>query len=212
LAKGFFQRRIIKYRIIAEPAFTGRRLGIPMIDLRPYLEEELDMHNSRQSFSTRERLLSGGRDADNMVIWFTGSEDDILPRVMQALAVLDAYLTTGERPAAFADACWDATGNPIAAGAGVWDGVLDDNAPGICTQTYPLHSSSRMVAGDGYAGDMFKCRRMPVDDAIAAGLYGAVAFTAAERAQLDAIFPDGVCDYSKPDLGKPRWLVRGHGH
>src|SRR5204862_7310352 len=62
--------------------FTGG-LDIPVIDLRQYLEPELDMHHSRQSFSARARLQShpegrgdeDGRDdrggnGDKQVIWF----------------------------------------------------------------------------------------------------------------------------------------------
>jgi hypothetical protein len=202
----------MKAAYLSGHVFSGKRLDIPMVDLRPYLENELNMHNSRQSFSTRQRLLNGGGRADNMVIWFTGSEDDIAARIMDAMAVLDSYLTSGEKPPGFVDGCWDASGNPIAFGSGVWDGVLDDNPAGACTQTYPLHSSSRMVAGDTIAGDMFECQLMSADDAIDAGLYGSVTFDAAERALLDAIFPDGVCDYSKPDRGKPRRLGRGPRH
>ena len=40
--------------------------------------------------------------------------------------------------------------------------------------------------------------------AIARGLYGDWHPTAAERARLEQIFPNGVCDYTKPDRGRPR--------
>ena len=32
-------------------------IDIPLIDWRHYLEEELDMHNSHQSFASRQRML-----------------------------------------------------------------------------------------------------------------------------------------------------------
>ena len=44
-----------------------------MIDWRNYLEGELDMHNSHQSFATRQRLLNYDGDASNQVVWFTDS-------------------------------------------------------------------------------------------------------------------------------------------
>ena len=44
--------------------------------------------------------------------------------------------------------------------------------------------------------------------ALAHGLYGTWTPTDAELARLDAIFPDGVCDYSKGDAGEPNGLDR----
>ena len=192
--------------------FTGR-IHIPLVDLRPYLEPELNMHNARQSFSARARMQRVQSDR-KQVIWFTGSEADVPARVMDALSVLDSWFATGERPPGFVDKCTDAAGNLIAAGAQVWDGILDRRPPGACTTAYPLRSSSRMVAGDGMAGDMFKCALKPVAVALADGTYGATAFTPDQIAQLEAIFPDGVCDYAQPDQGKPRGRqhgVRGDG-
>jgi hypothetical protein len=43
----------------------------------------------------------------------------------------------------------------------------------------------------------------PVERALAHGLYGSWEPTAEERARLHAIFPSGVCDYSKPDQMLP---------
>ncbi len=187
-------------------------IDIPLVDLRPYLEEELNMHNSRQSFSARERMRGRDDDADNQVVWFTGSEADVPARIVDALGVLDAWLTTGRRPAGFVDKCTDAAGNLIAAGDHVWDGILDRRPAGACTTAYPIKSSPRIVAGDGLGGDLFKCALKPLELALADGTYGDVGFTAGEVAQLAAIFPDGVCDYTKPDQGKPPERRRGGGH
>ncbi|MGH3142567.1 MAG: DUF6351 family protein, partial [Gaiellales bacterium] len=50
--------------------FDGK-IDIPIIDWRHYLDAELDMHNARQSFAARSRLLEHDGDASNQVIWFT---------------------------------------------------------------------------------------------------------------------------------------------
>ena len=50
--------------------FTGD-IDIPIIDWRHYLEDELDMHNSHQSFASRQRMLDHDGNAGNQVIWFT---------------------------------------------------------------------------------------------------------------------------------------------
>ncbi|SFV07229.1 DUF6351 family protein [Pseudoduganella namucuonensis] len=185
--------------------FTGQRLGIPLIDLRPYLEAELNMHNSRQSFSVRARLLeANAAEAKNQVIWFTRADTDLANAVVEALSVLDRRLSDGAAPAEFTDRCVDAKGAVIASGPNVWDGILNKAPPGACAKAYPIYTSPRMVAGESIKGDIFKCALKPVAAALADGTYPAtVRFTAQQQAWLHRIFPQGVCDYSKGDVGRP---------
>lgn len=185
--------------------FSGQRLDMPIIDLRPYLEPELNMHNTRQSFSARARLLGANpQAASNQVIWFTGSDASMLSVVPEALAVIDRALSSGSKPREFVDKCVDASGAAIASGPAVWDGILDNKAPGACTLAYPIFSSARMVAGDSIKGDIFKCALKPVASALNDGTYpSALQFTEAEKAWLHRIFPDGVCDFTQPDQGRP---------
>ena len=65
-----------------------------------------------------------------------------------------------------------------------------------------MYSTSRIVAGAPITGTVFKCALQPLDDAIAAGLYGDVTFTPEQKAQLATVFPDGVCDYTQGEAGK----------
>lgn len=184
--------------------FTGARLGIPMIDLRPYLEPELNMHNARQSFSVRARLQQANpAEVKNQVVWFTQTDPDLVRAVLRAVDVMDRYLTTKTAPAEFADTCFGAQGAVLASGPDAWSGILDARAPGACTRAYPVHGSPRMVAGDSIRGDVFKCALKPVAAALADGTYGAVHFSAQQQAWLERIFPQGVCDYSKGDAGRP---------
>lgn len=183
--------------------FTGQRLGIPMVDLRPYLEPELNMHNARQSFSVRARLQGANpAEAKHQVIWFTRTDKDLAGPVMSALAVVERYLSSGKAPAEFVDKCLHADGTTLAAGASVWDGVLNNKAPGACTKAFPIYSSPRMEAGGSIKGDVFKCTLKPLDEALADGTYSAsVRFTAEQQARLKRIFPSGVCaaeDNKKP--------------
>jgi hypothetical protein len=193
--------------------FTGE-FDLPVIDWRHYLEERLDMHNSHQSFATRARLRAAGRTG-NQVIWFTDARPaPAVDQQPEALAVMDQWLTnlrahpgrgvTGNRPALAVDRCFATDGRQLAAGPHVWDGVLDDRAPGACTAAFPLHGTSRTVAGGPLAGGVYACARQPVARAIARGLYGQWRPNAAERARLEQIFPTGVCDYRKGDAARPR--------
>lgn len=181
--------------------FSGRRLDIPMIDLRAYLEPELNMHNSRQSFAARARLQDrGARAANKQVIWFTGSNAVLADSAVDALRVMDLYLSHAAAPPEFVDKCVDASGAAIASGPGVWNGILDRQPAGACTIAFPIFSSPRMVAGESIKGDRFKCALKPVAVALADGTYPAPAlFTEQQRAWLNRIFPEGVCDYARPD-------------
>jgi hypothetical protein len=177
--------------------FSGKRLGIPMIDLRPYREAELDMHNARQPFSVRARLLAANpAEAKRQVIWFAKPDTDLAGQVMSALRVLDAYLSSGRAPAEFADRCVDSAGAVIASGPDAWGGILDGGKAGACTQAFPIHSSPRMVAGESIRGDTFKCKLRPLNAAFDDGTYGPVRFSDAQKAWLSRIFPQGVCDYN----------------
>ena len=59
------------------------------------------------------------------------------------------------------------------------------------------------MAGGPFEGGVFKCGLQSVDAAIAAGVYGSWVPSAADRDRLMQIFPEGVCDWSQPDVGRP---------
>lgn len=194
----------------------GGRLDVPAIDHRQYMERELDMHNAHQSFAVRERVRQKMGDSDNLVIWFTDTIPNT-PKASQtfdALAVMDQWLmniranpragVAANKPPLAVDACYDRNGQLMQAGDGVWDGILDRNAAGACTQAFPLYGTSRIVAGAPIEGGIYRCALKPVDVAVADGTYGPWTPNATELAQLKAIFPDGVCDYSRPDRARPR--------
>jgi hypothetical protein len=193
--------------------FRGK-IDIPIIDWRHYLEEALDMHHSHQSFATRQRMLNYDGDASNQVIWFTdGRPVRASDQTPMALEVMDRWMrniaahpergVVGNKPAEAVDSCFRTDGSLLARGDGVWNGILDDRPAGACTQAFPLHETSRIVSGGPIEGGVFKCALQSVDAAIAGGLYGAWQPSEAEVARLEQIFPTGVCDYRKRDLGLP---------
>jgi len=189
-------------------------LDIPVIDWRHYLEGQLDMHNSHQSFASRGRLQAYDGNSDNQVIWFTdvgaGPEFDQTP---EAFLVMDEWMmnilanpdagVAGNKPARAVDRCFDAAGNEIAAGDGVWAGILDDEPLGECAEQFPVYGTSRIVAGGPFKGSIFKCQLKPVAQAVADGDYGVWSPSPMEQLMLGSIFPDGVCDFSQPDVGLP---------
>ena len=78
----------------------------------------------------------------------------------------------------------------------------------MCQQLYPAFATPRQVAGAPLANDIVKCQLKPIDWSD----YG-VSFTVEERSRLQEIFPNGVCDWSKPDVYQEQlagtWLSVG---
>lgn len=194
--------------------FHGDSGGIPIIDWRPYLEHELDMHNVHQSFVVRQRMEDFAGHADNQVIWFTDARpEEDFSHVPLALEVIEDWMANiranpdqsvaDNRPALARDSCFATDGTLIARGDDVWDGALDDAPAGACTSEFPIYTTSRIVAGAPTEGDVFKCGLKPVATALSDGTYGDWEPDGDQIARLNAIFPDGVCDYSQPDQGRP---------
>ena len=189
-------------------------IDIPVIDWRHYLEAALDMHNSHQSFASRQRIRDFQGHSDNQVIWFTDAVPAPLSdQTPEALEVMDEWMmnilenpslgAAGNKPERAVDRCFNTFGSEIAAGDDVWGGILDDGMLGTCAAQFPVYGTSRIVAGGPFKGSIFKCELKAVGKAIADGDYGDWEPTPAEQAMLHQIFPSGVCDFSEPDAGLP---------
>ena len=94
------------------------------------------------------------------------------------------------KPATAKDACWDSAGLKFEEAA-----TLDPVSQ--CNKLYPNYANPRIAAGGPRAGDILKCQLKPVTTADYK-----VALTASELARLNAIFPAGVCDWSKPGVNQ----------
>jgi Tannase-like family of unknown function (DUF6351) len=180
-------------------------IDIPVIDWRHYLEHRLDMHHSHQSFATRKRMLNLDGDASNQVIWFTDARPGApqFDQTPMAFEVIDEWLTTGAKPARAVDSCFATDGSLLSSGADAWAGILDSRPAGACTQAFPLFATSRIVSGGPIEGSIFKCALKPVTTALADATYAPWSPSTADVSRLQQIFPTGVCDYSKPDVGRP---------
>ncbi len=188
--------------------FLGE-LSMPVIDFRHYLEPDLDMHHSLQSFSIRLRMLREQGHADNQIIWF--ADPPFVP-LSDAINVLEQWLENMQsdaglsvadaRPTDATDRCYRDTGQLFASGDAVWDGVWNRKRDGVCMTKYPIYSNPRIEAGDDYVGDILKCHLQSVDDAIANDLYAPVDVSAHHN-DLQRVFPTGVCDYSRGDAARP---------
>ncbi|REL28110.1 hypothetical protein DXX93_17100 [Thalassotalea euphylliae] len=184
-------------------------IDLPIIDVRHYLEDELDMHHMSASFVTRLRITQALGHARHQIIWV--ADKNYQPEV-RAFAAMDRWLQQRRanpelsawqtKPADIVDACFDHQGQVIASGDKVWHGNWNQQTAGACAQHFESFSNSRIAAGGPWAGNIFRCKLMPVEQAIAQGVYGDIDMQP-HLTKLNAIFPTGVCDYRYPDQARP---------
>ncbi|TAM12488.1 MAG: hypothetical protein EPN72_13030 [Nevskiaceae bacterium] len=75
-------------------------------------------------------------------------------------------------------------------------GTVDTLDPAVVS----IYRTPRMVAGDAITTDANKCQLKPLDRGDPA--YGNVTFADAQWQALQSVFPDGVCDFSKPGVSQ----------
>ncbi|WP_157220799.1 DUF6351 family protein [Flavisphingomonas formosensis] len=180
---------------------SGGLQAIPIIDLRMYTETNPDLHNRLGSFVTRARLRAHG-DLSNFVIYtFPASAMESVNG--QALDDMQAWLNRIDADrsdiarsvkirrnrGALTDTCWDSDGVPFAEPA-------DPTASNRCNGLYPVHANPRIAAGMPTRLDVLKCAMKPIDPA-----EYRQPLTDAQLSRLRAIFPSGICDFSKPGIG-----------
>lgn len=192
---------------------------VPIIDDRGYLDDIGNFHASVYSFVTRERLLRDNGHADNYILRRHNRdmslEEENLELMDQWLANIHADLSNvsmlekivNAKPANLQNDCFAANGERIVDDPQFDRQSLFDNSAGPCNSLYPPHAGLRLVAGGPLANDVLKCQLKDID-------YEeyAVSFNAEEKARLEAIFPDGVCDWDRPGVhqqSNQTWLSFG---
>ncbi|MCB1669851.1 MAG: hypothetical protein KDI29_01935 [Pseudomonadales bacterium] len=181
----------------------------PIIDYRSYTDhrEGGDIHMIVHQFSTRQRLIEANGHADNHVmnvggLWgFTEEEPDLgdLFRAMdQWLMAVQAnhndvdkaIKVVNAKPYQLTDNCWDYSGSER---ENLHEQLSVHNT-GRCGELYPVYLTPRHVAGAPLANATVSCRLKPLDRTDYT-----VEFSDQQLAELDQVFPTGVCDWSRPD-------------
>jgi hypothetical protein len=175
----------------------------PIVQYRSYSDHLKDLHDRYRDLVLRERLIRTNGDATNHVIWMNtlNTKMDIDDLALDAITRwLDAITADPEplshakiarlRPADVTDAYWDAQAVKHPATAN-WDPTTPMNT------LMPFHTDPLIQAGGPKTGDVLKCRLKAIDFRA----YKA-AFSAEQQARMRSIFPEGVCDYSKPGVGQ----------
>jgi hypothetical protein len=175
---------------------------VPIIDVRPYRDKlpRGDNHLKYHSYSLRARLeRANGTSANDVMVVGPAT----LSKDMENYAIdkMDQWLTnissdtSGDplskkiiraKPSDLTDSCWTASGERIV--------ETQTFSGGKCNQLYPTAPSPRMVAGETVLGNsILKCQLRPIDPADYK-----VGMPTAQLTKLKTIFPQGVCDWSKP--------------
>jgi hypothetical protein len=190
---------------------SGDNLSLPIIDTRGYTDQIADIHTRIRTFAFLDRLLKANGTTANEVNWLTGggnapdlagmalrAHDEWLERILADTSTRPyAEKVIKNRPVALADACWF--------GGVKYEEPFTLDPDSTCNQLMPIFATTRIAAGAAIAGDDLKCQLRDID-------YSdyEVAFTPDEQLRLTAIFPSGVCDWSKPGVAKRKpktWLT-----
>ncbi len=196
----------------------GGSLGsIPIIDARNYRDPWGDVHDRFRSFSMRARLIAANGHADNHVILtLPNGRYQLAPgsppsagynfQLNRSLGLMSQWLdnvaadhspgsvslkVVRNKPAELVDSCWSKEGNKIE--------EQQQYHGGQCNPLYPNHGDPRIASGAPLASDILKCRLKPVDP----NDYSP-PLTPTQLARLKTIFPEGVCDYTRPGVQQRR--------
>lgn len=195
---------------------------VPIIDLRGYDDARLTagpgqplttlgIHHEWRSFALRARLDAANGTHANHVMWRFAPA--LLPQVtpntnlqLQSFLMMDQWLTAmkadtkstslagsiiANRPATAPDFCFLST--DLALATAIKDSAVCDSDPLL-----KPHGSPRQVAGGPLAENILKCQLKPIDRAD----YNPQVLTDDQFNRLKAVFPDGVCDFTKPGVGQ----------
>jgi hypothetical protein len=214
-------QRTVADLIAARAAYQTGRLtngggglaSIPIIDFRDYNDAvpQGDIHVRYHSFSMRKRLDKANGHHRNHVMVVNDNRFGLYsnnnPLLQQAILKMDRWVTAikadardipqiekivQNRPADVQEGCYTRDAAPAFIAE---TQTREQDGATACNALYPTNSFPREVAGADIAADIIKCQLKPLDAADYAK-----PFTAAQWARLQAIFPSGVCDWSKPGL------------
>jgi hypothetical protein len=176
----------------------GPLQDVPIILRSPYTDPFGDIHTRYHAFSVRERLRVDGADDPNLALWTSAAGGGDLVGALTGdvggddpIALLDEWLTTGERPAAVTNRCTLADGRVLTGG---WE-LYDDAGP--CRAEFPVLGDPRSAAGGPRTGDVVACTLGPLVEVDAD-----LPLDDEQFERLAAVFPDGVCDWTQPGRGQ----------
>jgi len=184
----------------------------------------LEIHTPYHAYVVEARMAALGNQ-DNHAIWHAPTGTPLVyPSGFEATAftTMDAWLTAIEAAAGITPTGMDPVKIKAARPATAYDSCWTSAVPGGPLVQGPLAGSAceaerkgdaRLKAGMPATHDSLQCQLKPISPADYPGA-GPLGPTAADLALLATIFPQGVCDYTKPPIDKVpsvQWLTYKDG-
>jgi hypothetical protein len=192
----------------------GSHLGkTAIVDFRGYddsnitLPGALGIHHVWRSFALRARLDGANGNHTNHVLWRFGT--GLVPpasQLLQSFLTIDQWVgaikadtsdasiehkIARHRPASAFDFCFLSTDPALT--TKITDSAVCDADPFL-----KPHASPRQTAGGPVAENIMKCQLRHIERSD----YAPAVLTEAQLARLHAVFPGGVCDFSRRGVGQ----------
>ena len=176
---------------------NGGLASIPVFDVTGIYNDDAGYHYQWFHFALRDRLSQANGNAGNHVMWrgspvpadtaWSSFIDWVVAYKADTSAASQRDKVIAKKPAAAVDGCWKSATEFVSEKQ-----TLSSQPDSTCNTLFPSWTFPRQVAGGPVAANIMKCSLKPV----AAADYK-VTLTGADLARLNAIFPAGVCDWSK---------------
>jgi hypothetical protein len=181
---------------------NGGLASIPIFDNGASTESG-GYHYGWFHYAVRDRLRAANGNSDNFVMWRgtfpAATATDLFERWMVAYTADKS--TDSQRakvlkakPADGVEGCWDRSTPPKFIAENLTFSSKPDSQ---CTTLWPVYSNTLKEAGGPLAANVLKCQLKAVDTRDYT-----VTFTATELTRLNAVFPTGVCDWSRPGVNQ----------
>jgi hypothetical protein len=184
----------------------GRGLAqVAILDLSVAESAAQTVHTAYHAYALEARMAAIGYQ-DNHAIWHNAPGATAFSTMDQWLTNIEAaggITPTGMDPAKIAP------NRPITAYDSCWTGGVQGPLSNCASQVF---ADARIKAGLSLTHDSLQCQLKPIDPADYPG--AAPLPASAIVAALAPIFPEGVCDYSKPPIDKVpsvQWLTYKNG-
>ena len=168
--------------------------------------DPLLIHTMHHSFALKDRIEASNGSADNHVVWRGGSP-------APAFDVMDEWLSAVEADNSDASLAEKIVANrPAEAEDMCFAGSRSFTDKETCDVLWPYYGAPRIVAGGPTTHDIIKCQLKPLDRSDPA--YGPVPFLDSQWERLKAVFPTGVCDWSKDGVDRQTsqpWMTYSDG-
>lgn len=188
---------------------NGGLASIPVFDVSGIYNDDSGYHYQWYHFALRERMLKANGDTANHVMWRGNlvPADTAWATFIQWVVAYkaDASATTqkqkvvANKPAAAVDGCWSDSATFVKE-----QQTLSSAPNTACNKLFPSWTAPRIVAGGPVAANIMKCTLKPLTNSD----YN-LAFSAAEVARLQTVFPSGVCDWTAPGIGQTAMVPFG---